>query len=186
MVSKERFGLFQTVMSKANLRERDVFSNGVVIRELQSKDRGAIKHLLRKIHQFTDEERNCVVELVDIYLSQDEGTKDYEFLVAVDGSDGPYGFISFGDISLTDACYDLYWIVCDPAVQHQGIGTRLLNALEEILKVRGVRKLFAETSSKVNYKLACNFYEKRGFKLTAKMPDFYKVGDDKLVYVKDL
>lgn len=171
--------------------------NTVTIRNLLPRDRGAIKSLLGKIYQFTDEEKSCAVELVDIYLGDGEDSKDYEFLVAADSVpmsrqsrdwDGNtlYGFICFGSISLAQGCYDLYWIVCDPALQNKGIGTRLLNRLGEILKARGVRKIFAETSSQENYITARNFYEKRGFRLIAKIPDFYKVGDDKLIYVKNL
>ena len=180
-------------MSEANYLVRksdnsnvEIFSNEVMIRKLQLKDRKPIKHLLGKIHRFTDEERNCALELVDISLSNGEGAKDYEFLVAVDRNNKLYGFISFGDIPLTDGCYDLYWVMCDPLLQNNGIGTKLLNRVIEILKTRGVRKLFAETSSREDYVSAHNFYKKRGFKLIAQTPDFYKVGDDKLVYVKDL
>ena len=123
---------------------------------------------------------------MDICLEQNNGTRDYEFLVAIDREEKLCGFVSFGDISLTDACYDLYWIVCNPALQNNGIGTKLLDRLEEILKERGIRKLFAETSSQAGYISAHSFYKKRGFKLVTQISDFYKIGDDKLVYVKDL
>lgn len=156
------------------------------IRKLQVDDRNTIKHLLDRTPQFAAEERNCAVELMDVSLSNDESAGDYEILVAVDGDNKPCGFICFGDVPLTDGCYDLYWIVCDPGLQNNGIGTNLLNRLEEILKTRGARKLFAETSSQEIYSSAHNFYKKRGFNLAARIPDFYKIGDDKLIYVKTL
>lgn len=158
--------------------------NIVSIQPLQQKDRKALNTLLGKIHQFTEEERQCALELVDTYLQ--EGAIDYEFIAAVDKDNRLYGFVGFGDISLTDACYDLYWIVCDPDLQKQGIGTRLLTELERILIKRSARKLFAETSSQNSYQSANSFYQRKGFKLVAKIEDFYKHGDDKLIYVKNL
>lgn len=158
----------------------------IKVRKLQPRDRGVIKRLLEGIPQFIDEEKKCTVELMDISLGSEPDARDYEFLVAVDGEDTPCGFICFGDIPLTDGCYDLYWIVCDPLLQNRGVGTKLLNGLEEILKARRARKLFAETSSQEGYTAAHNFYKKRNFKQIAQIPDFYKPGDDKLIYVKTL
>jgi len=157
------------------------------IRQLQHKDRIGIKHLLEEIPQFTDEEKRCALELLDISLSGTQEALEYEFFIAEGNINNKlYGFISFGDISLTDGCYDLYWIVCAPEAQNNGIGTGLLNKVKRVLRARNGRKLFAETSSQADYASARNFYKKKGFKLTARIQDFYKIGDDKLIYVKDI
>lgn len=154
------------------------------VRELQPKDREAITGIVERARQFTEEEKKCALELLDIYLANE--TKDYEFLVVVNTEDTPYGYVSFGEIPLTKGCYDIYWIVCDSVFCGNGIGTKLLDSLEEGLQKRGARKLFAETSSQESYRQARNFYRSKGFRQASRIPDFYKLGDDKLIYVKTL
>lgn len=155
------------------------------IRKLQLEDRGPIKGLLERIPQFTDEEKQCALELADIYINQGEKS-GYDFIVSEDRTGKLLGYICFGKIPLTDACFDIYWIVVDPGYQGKGIGTQLLNAVEERLIDLGARKIFVETSGKENYLLAQAFYQKTDFRLVSHIKDFYKAGDSKLVYVKDI
>ena len=157
----------------------------VYTRQLRHSDLEGINNILNDISQFNKEEKVCAIELAEASLKEQD-TKEYEFLVAVDEQDKIYGFVSFSDIPLTDNCYDLYWIVTNAKLQNKGVGTKLINELLKILKKRGVRKLFTETSSQDGYKLTRSFYEKRGFKLIADIPDFYKIGDNKMIYVKNL
>jgi len=149
-----------------------------------TKDRQSVVELAERTPQFTKEERECLCELLDEYLR--EGKRSgYDFLAAVEDNTC-MGFVCFGDVSLTDACYDLYWIVTDPAYQRQGIGGKLLAAVEKVLQLAGARKLFAETSSLESYQPAHKFYVRQGFGLAACIPDFYKPGDDKIIFVKDI
>lgn len=140
--------------------------------------------LVERMPYFTREEKDCVNELMDQYLLEGKSS-GYDFLAAVEDNDC-VGFVCFGNISLTDACYDLYWLATDPAHQRRGIGARLMAAVEKVLRVAGARKLFAETSSQESYHPAHKFYVKQGFGLAACIPDFYKTGDDKIIFVKDI
>ena len=157
----------------------------IKISRLLAEHRSAIVEMLAHMPQFSQEEKDCAVELMDLYLEQREES-DYDFVAAVTDTGECCGFICFGDISLTDACYDLYWIVVAPSWQRRGIAGKLLSAVEAILKIESARKIFAETSSQEVYKAAHKFYVKNGFQLAACFPDFYKEGDDKIVFVKDL
>lgn len=176
-------GIAQDVINPDPLTLRQV--DRVKIRRLQAEDRISISHLLERTPQFTPEERNCAVELVDIYIKQGKQS-GYDFFVSVDSDNLLLGYICFGKIPLTDACYDIYWIVVDPAYHGRGIGTQLLDIVEEKLKCLGARKIFIETSSQQHYLPAQNFYEKRDFRLVSRIKDFYKIGDDKLVFVKEI
>jgi ribosomal protein S18 acetylase RimI-like enzyme len=82
--------------------------------------------------------------------------------------------------------YDLYWIAIDPAVQGKGFGRRLIEYAEgEIVKCGG-RMLLIETSSQEPYGDTIRFYKKAGYKLVARIKNFYRIGDDKLVFSKVL
>lgn len=157
----------------------------IKIRRLLPEDRSSILYLLGKIPQFTKEEEQCALELVDIYIKQDEQS-GYDFFVSVDLKNRLLGYICFGKIPLTDACYDIYWMVVDPECQNNGVGTLLLDAMEEKLRNLDARKIFVETSSQKSYASANNFYQKMDFRLISCIKNFYKIGDDKLVYVKEI
>lgn len=157
----------------------------VTIRRLLPDDRVSITQILGNVLQFTDEERQCALELLDIYIREGEAS-GYNFLVSKGAEDKLFGYICFGKIPLTDACFDIYWIVVDPGYQDRGIGTQLLMATEEKLREIGARKILVETSSQSKYLSAQNFYQKMGYRLISYIKDFYKIGDSKLIYAKDV
>ena len=80
----------------------------------------------------------------------------------------------------------MYWIVVDPAAQKKGIGRYLLEYVEREIKKQGGRMLLIETSSQESYGATIRFYERSGYQLAARIKDFYRIGDDKLVFSKVL
>jgi len=94
------------------------------------------------------------------------------------------GFACYGPIPLTQGVYDLYWIVVDPAYQKKGNGRYLLGYVEREVKKQGGRMLLIETSSQESYVATTRFYERNGYQLAARIKDFYRIGDDKLVFSK--
>jgi ribosomal protein S18 acetylase RimI-like enzyme len=80
--------------------------------------------------------------------------------------------------------WDLYWIAVDPRQARGGIGSRLLEAMETRLGV-GIR-VYVDTSSTPGYTAARSFYERHGYHAVCTFPDFYREGDDKIFYYKDL
>ncbi len=157
----------------------------MTIRKVLKRDRAPLLSIVSKCDNLTCEERDCAIELLDIYL-EDEGQEDYLFYGATGSDDALLGFICYGDASLADGVFDIYWIVVDSEARRGGVGGELVSHVEEILKGIGARKLYAETSGLESYKEAREFYEARGFTCEAQLKDFFKVGDDKLIYVKDL
>ena len=96
------------------------------------------------------------------------------------------GFIVFGMIPMTDRCWDLYWIAVAPSFARSGIGRVLASTMEKVISDLNGRQIHIDTSSLPTYIPACRFYEKCGFTLEARLKDFYRHGDDKLIYVKML
>lgn len=87
---------------------------------------------------------------------------------------------------LTDGTYDLYWIAVDPQTQGSGYGRALLRFAEDDVLQRGGRLLLIETSSQESYGATIRFYEKSGYPLVARIKGFYRPGDDKLIFAKEL
>jgi ribosomal protein S18 acetylase RimI-like enzyme len=155
------------------------------IRPLISKDRERLRRMVIGTGVFNDEEVGVAMELIDIVLG-DKSQKDYRIVCAVDNQDQPLGYICYGPIPMAQGAFDLYWIVIDPGVQGQKIGSELLDYLEEEVKGLRGRMILADTSSIPSYGKAQGFYLKKGFKETARIPDYYWEGNDRITYCKRL
>ena len=153
-----------------------------LIRKLMSNDRDKIINILYRTSHFSDEEIKVATELIDIYLG-DREQKDY--IIYVYESDGAVaGYICYGKRQLTEWTYDLYWIAVDPDIQGKGIGSRLVNHMENDLKSRGGRIVLVETSGRKEYENERMFYSKNGYEVQTVIRDFYRSGDDLYVFRK--
>jgi len=153
------------------------------IRKVISSDRDALVGIVNNTENLTHEEKDCAVELLDIYLGNPV-QRDYSFLAAIDETGDAAGYVCYGPTPLTDAVYDLYWIVVAPSQRGKGVGRRLLEYTEGVLKKEGARMIVAETSGTPQYEATRVFYSKNGYREEARINGFYKQGDDLIVYVK--
>lgn len=96
------------------------------------------------------------------------------------------GYACWGATPCTEGTFDLYWIAVSPAHGRQGVAAALLHEVERDVVSRGGRLLIAETSGTEPYAAARSFYVRTGFREEARITDFYKPGDDKVVFVKTL
>jgi len=135
---------------------------------------------------FSDRECETAVAMMREAIT-DPGSEDpYQFVVA-ELRDRIVGYACFGSVPLTQGCFDLYWIVVDPGFQGQDIGRTVLLHCEKVMARQGARLVVVETSARSAYAAARAFYERvMGYTNTARIKDFYKPGDDKLLYVKYL
>jgi ribosomal protein S18 acetylase RimI-like enzyme len=156
----------------------------MLLRPLQPGDRPEMERMLAATGCFNEADRALALELIDDALEKGERS-DYRFICA-EGKKRLAGYACFGKIPLTEASYDLYWIVVDPAAKGQGLGRRLLEAASEECLAQGGRHLYAETSSTPAYAAARAFYEATGFELVSQLTGFYAPGNDKLIYSKRL
>jgi ribosomal protein S18 acetylase RimI-like enzyme len=155
----------------------------VALRGLKAQDRTPLERMLDGILSFDPEDRALAVELINFALDQ-TGQKDYSFILAINEEDQPVGFTCYGPTPLTDGTFDLYWIAVDPQCAGQGIGTLLLKAVEEGVRSRNGRILLIETSSSHAYEQTCHFYRKKGYTLAETIRDFYRLGEDRLTFIK--
>ncbi|MGQ9471734.1 MAG: GNAT family N-acetyltransferase [Candidatus Aminicenantales bacterium] len=154
-----------------------------MVRPLVSSDREAIERILVEVGIFTAAEIACALEQVDIYL-QVPGQKDYRLVVIENSQAEVAGFISYGPTPLTEGTYDLYWVAVSPQNQRKGYGQILLQYLEKQVEKEKGRMVLIETSSQPKYSGTRSFYENLGYREIARVPDFYRPGDDRITYLK--
>ncbi len=87
---------------------------------------------------------------------------------------------------MTDGTWNLQLIAIRPDRQGQGRGATLLRYVEQTLMAYGGRVLLVETSGLPDFERTRTFYRKCGYDEEARIRDFYKAGDDKIVYRKAL
>jgi ribosomal protein S18 acetylase RimI-like enzyme len=95
------------------------------------------------------------------------------------------GWICWGATPCTEGTWDLYWLAVDPAAQGHGVGSALVEEMEN--RLRGKARLIAvDTSGRPDYTPTRKFYLARGYKAVAIVPDFYAPGDDQVIFTKSL
>jgi ribosomal protein S18 acetylase RimI-like enzyme len=122
---------------------------------------------------------------VEERLREGESASGYSFVFAEDDK-GLLGYSCYGRVWLTEFSYDLYWIAVRPDSRGTGLSGKILSCTEEKIRARGGTQLFAETSGTDKYAPARGFYLRNGFVLATTFADFYRPGDDKLVFRKNL
>src|SRR3989337_2568508 len=154
-----------------------------IVRSLEIQDRERIECILAEAKVFSSEEINVALELIDSRLS---GSPDYIIKVATDEKGTVLGYICYGKIPLTDAVWDIYWVVISDEFQGKGIAKKLLTFMEDDLKAKSARTVMVEASSIPEYDPARSFYLKNGFTEVSRISDFYAKYNDKVIYRKDL
>jgi len=153
-----------------------------MIRIVKQADAEKIERILKKISQFTEKEIGVAMELVNISVNNQTQTDYNTFVFEENGK--VLGYHCTGKRPLTDAVYDLYWIIADPESEIKGIGTELVKHAEHFVKEKGARWLLAETSSKESYSKTRNFYLRNSFSIVAEINDFYSADDNLIVFGK--
>lgn len=148
------------------------------LRGLRASDREPLAALVGAIPEFTPGEVAVAVELIDAALA---GTDDYRFVVAETGG-AIAGYVCYGPTPMTESTFDLYWIAVAPAMRSAGLGGALVAAAERAAAEAGGRMLVVETASNDAQAPARLLYESRGYEVVGRIADFYRLGDDQIVY----
>lgn len=156
---------------------------GITIRKLCRDDVAPLRRILQDTNFFSDEEVATALELMDIFLC-DPNQHDYDLYTAVSAKGEAAGYICVGPTPLTHGTYDLYWVAVDPDLQRQGVGKQLILFAGEIIRSKGGRLLIAETSSQPKYESTRRFYITQNFQQLACIKDYYRQGDDLVIYGK--
>jgi aminoglycoside 6'-N-acetyltransferase I len=153
-----------------------------MIRRLKPADTEIIEGILKKIPLFKKEDIKVAMELVNITASNPSQTDYNIFIYENDGT--VLGYHCTGKRPLTDAVYDLYWIVTDPDHGKKGIGKSLLEHAEDFVTQNNGRWMLIETSSKESYNATRNFYMRNNYTIISQINDFYSKGESLLIFGK--
>jgi GNAT superfamily N-acetyltransferase len=156
---------------------------GVSISVSVAEDREMIGEVTRRTGVFDETECKTVFELFDTFIK--DPAYGYFFLSAY-WNGALAGYACFGPTALTEGAFDFYWLSTDPSVQRKGIGQALCLAVMEEARKRNGRLIVIWTSSTPGYEPATKLYVKLGYEPSGRIRDFYKPGDDLLVFVKYL
>ena len=152
--------------------------------EVYPEDASVVRRLAERSPEFSSGEVEVSVELVTERLAKGLSS-GYLFLFAED-SGSVVGYTSYGPTPCTQSSFDLYWIIIDPDLKGRGIGTALMAETENRVRGLGGTRIYAETSSRDDYKMTRRFYMHCGYRLEAVLKDFYAPGDALHIYVKEL
>ncbi len=153
------------------------------MRPVIPEDRGRIRAILEATGAFTPDEVDVAIELVDAAAARPDHP-DYTVRVREAANGTVAGYTCYGRAPFTEATYDLYWIAVHPDHYGDGSARAIMAAAEEDIRARGGRTILVETASKPGYARTRRFYESIGYVEVARIPDFYKPGDDRVTYWK--
>ena len=155
-----------------------------LIRPLAAGDREPLRSVLVETGVFSAEEVEIALELIDIVLTRPD---QEDYVIHVHEADGRVnGYYCVGPTPATAGTYDLYWIAVDPSAQGTGIGQQLNRHAEEYIRGQDGSLIIVETSSRESYEGTRRFYAKQHYLELARIRDYYRRGDDLVVYGKYL
>ena len=123
-------------------------------------------------------------EVIDSYLRDPRGSGYHTLVAELDSTIA--GYICYGPTPLTEGTWDIYWMAVAPEKQGKGIGGALLAHAEERIREAQGRLAIIETSSQPEYEKTRRFHLNHGYEVIGRIPDFYALGDDKLILQKRL
>jgi ribosomal protein S18 acetylase RimI-like enzyme len=153
------------------------------IRPLRKEDRPPLLRLIEATGVFSEDELTIALELIDAVLER-PGLQDYLVNVYDDGEVS--GYYCVGPTPGTLGTFDLYWIAVSPERHGHGIGSALLRHAEDLLRAQGGRLVIVETSSRPQYEPTRRFYVTMRYAELARIPAYYRPGDDLVIYGKYL
>jgi ribosomal protein S18 acetylase RimI-like enzyme len=169
--------LIETIMALA-IENRS--SPEVSYRPMQAADLPELVSITAETGYFRSDE---VAVAEEVLTAAAAGSADYQVYVAA-SADRSVGYVCFGPTPLTNGTWDMYWLAVGPAYQRRGIGRRLMLLAEEQIRRQKGRLIVLETTSQELYESTRRFHRSLGYREQCRIPDFYDVGDDQVVFTK--
>ncbi len=159
----------------------------VVLRAFQSADLAAVQALVVAAGLFTGAEVGFLENELTPGAGAFPNDDDAGSVCVVSTHDGGIvGVVLCRHEEAADGVWDLAMLAVDPNRQRAGLGRELVRHVEEILSGGGARLLAVRTSGTDQFRGARAFYDSRGYRRTATVPDWWADGDDLILYVKRL
>src|SRR5262249_54360117 len=102
---------------------------GMIVRDVLPEDRPAIRDALIECSAFSEEEVQVAMEMIDA------GLENPYSLPAIEIEGRVRGYACIGKAPLSASAWYIYWICVHPAYQRQGVGRRLQERIEELVRL---------------------------------------------------
>ncbi|WP_206816887.1 GNAT family N-acetyltransferase [Chroococcus sp. FPU101] len=154
-----------------------------MIRPATPDDKKALMAIASVIGLFSQQELEELGAMLAEYFDDHLGS-DHFWITYEDSQ--PVGVAYYAPEPFTYGTWNLYFIAVHPDRQGEGLGGKLLHYVEQMLTARGERILLVETSGRPSFERTRAFYRKNGYDEEARIREFYKAGDDKIIFRKAL
>jgi ribosomal protein S18 acetylase RimI-like enzyme len=154
-----------------------------MIRFTTPNDKNGLMALAEASGLFEPDQTEELAEMLNQHFSEASASQDLWF------TDEDSGIVGVGYVAperMTEGTWNLYLIAIHPNYQRQGRGAALIRHIEQVLTDRGERILLVETSGLDDFEYVRSFYRKSGYHEEARIREFYKSGDDKIIFRKAL
>jgi ribosomal protein S18 acetylase RimI-like enzyme len=152
-----------------------------MIRPPTPHDLPHLRRALEACGAFSAEEVTVALEILDASLA------GHDYLTFVHADDGiATGYVTLAQTPLTQSTWHLYWLCVHPDHQGKGIARSLLAHAQHRVFDLGGRGIVIETSGRADYQRQRRFYSRAGYAVVGRIPEFYKPGDDCVIYHKRL
>ncbi|MHB8898022.1 MAG: GNAT family N-acetyltransferase [Thermoguttaceae bacterium] len=158
-------------------------TQAVTLRQtVAAADRDHVRTIVESTDMFRPDEVDVAVELVDERLAKGEPS-GYHFVFAE--RDGQVvGYACYGPIACTVASYDLFWIAVRQDLRGAGVGRKILEDCERLIRQAGGTRIYIETSGRPDYASTRGFYLRCGYTIEAALKDFYAPGDARVIFAR--
>jgi ribosomal protein S18 acetylase RimI-like enzyme len=174
---------YEKAWFKPVMIRRTVITESPMIRFITPNDTNALLALAKATGLFESDQVEELAQMLNQHFSAETDSPDLWF---TDADDEPVGVAYVSPERMTEGTWNLYLIAIHPDRQRQGRGAALLSYVEKILTERGERVLLVETSGLEDFEYVRVFYRKSGYDEEARIREFYRAGDDKIIFRKAL
>jgi ribosomal protein S18 acetylase RimI-like enzyme len=152
---------------------------------LREDDPDKIKRLMQSSSSFYDFEVDYAKKLAHKNLTKGAKESGYSFLLLEKGAN-LVGFSCFGLIPCTLDRYNLHCLAVDDKFIGKDYDKKIIEKTEDSAKEMGGKRLYIETPSSDHYYHARQFYINCNYIDGGRLKDFYKDGESKIIYFKNL
>jgi len=153
-----------------------------MIRPVTPADSPALLAICGSMGLFPPEELSVIQKLFDDYHASTAASGHMAFACDVGGT--PVGVAYVTPKEMTDRTWELLMIMVDATRQGEGVGSRMVSAVEDAVRATNGRMLIVETSSTPEFERTRQFYLKNGYAEVANVPDYYADGVGKTSFTK--
>lgn len=158
----------------------------MLIESVKSEDRKQLLSVATSTGLFTAEEAESLLGGVIDSLGANSMPEGHQaFCCRLSVNHAPIGWTYFAPDQHASDIWNLWWIGVSPNKHGTGAGKLLLRHAERLVSMSGGRLLIIETSATEPLIRARRFYETQGYLECGRIPDFYSVGDAKVIFSRN-